>query len=84
MLQETLRLFVVLTKENKVKSKIQPGELEILKANSVFAVKLPDSIRSFDNPEAPLYLKLFGDHLIYRPSERTKVKFKEKHIMALI
>ncbi len=44
-----------------------------MKCGSIFAVKLPGK----------RYLKIYGDHMAFRASDRSKVKFKEKWVSEL-
>jgi ribonuclease P protein subunit POP4 len=64
VLQETMKTFRVITKENSIKSK---KNLVFLKENSVFLLEIAGKI-----------VKLFGENFLYRPSLRSRVKWKQK------
>lgn len=54
----------------------------LLKEGSVFQFKLPAEFVQADTRE-PIAINIWGDNILYKGSERTKVKFKEKFILAL-
>ena len=69
VLQETMKTFRVVTKEDSVKSK---DYLAFLKQNTVFLMQIGEKI-----------VKLFGDNFLYRPSQRAKVRWKQKDKLKL-
>jgi RNase P/RNase MRP subunit p29 len=65
---ESQRTFVIVNEKNEQKI--------ILKKDSVFEVQLPID-------QEQLAVQLYGDMLLYKGSERTKAKYKEKGRLAL-
>lgn len=53
----------------------------LLKAGTVFQFKLPAIMQSKE--QAPLAVNIWGDSILHKGSERTKVKFKEKYALDL-
>jgi ribonuclease P protein subunit POP4 len=53
----------------------------LLKAGSVFQFQLPAVMKSKDSQ--PLAVNIWGDSILYKGSERTKIKFKEKYALEL-
>lgn len=69
--KETTRSFVIVTKDNKSKM--------LLKQGCVFRVRLPYEARDVvESAEGTLVVDLWGDMILYKGSERTKIKFKER------
>ena len=73
VVRETTRTFVVIQKNDEVKVLIKEG--------SVFQFTLPSQFK--DTKGCPLAVNIWGDNILYRGSERTKIKFKEKYNLAL-
>ena len=74
IVRETKRTFVVIQKDNQVKSLVKEG--------SVFQLKLPDTVKSSDDSKS-LRINIWGDNIKYAGSERGKIKFKEKYNLEL-
>lgn len=53
----------------------------LLKEGTVFQFGLPPEFK--DKSGKPLAVQVWGDNILYKGSERTKVKFKEKYNLAL-
>ena len=69
MLQETLKTFRVISKENKVKSK---GYLVFLKQDAIFLLEIQHKV-----------VKIFGENFVYRPSDRAKVRWRQRDKLKL-
>ena len=63
--KETARSFVIIARDNKQKI--------LLKQGNIFTIRLP-----YREGKMCLTVDLWGDMLLYKGSERTKIKFKEK------
>lgn len=63
--KETSRSFVIITRDDKQKT--------LLKSGNTFTIRLP-----YREGKTVLTVDLWGDMLLYKGSERTKIKFKEK------
>lgn len=78
-MRETARTFVVIQEtENDVKVVIKEG--------SVFQFELPGHLKSTKTEvgeHQQLAVNIWGDNIMYKGSERTKQKFKEKYNLAL-
>jgi len=72
VLLETKRSFIVLTKKNERKSKFKVI-LVLLKRGRVFGINWNEKV-----------ILIYGDSIMYKGSERTKVKFKEKKSKPLL
>jgi len=55
----------------------------LLKAGAVFQFSLPSVMRSKGEPSLPLAVNIWGDNILHKGSERTKIKFKEKFALDL-
>ena len=69
VLQETLKTFRVINKENKVKSK---GYLVFLKQDAIFLLEIQHKV-----------VKIFGENFVYRPSDRAKVRWRQRDKLKL-
>jgi ribonuclease P protein subunit POP4 len=66
VVRETTRTLVLIQPDNKLKT--------VLKEGCVFQFSLP--YKTTDGQ--PLAVNIWGDNILYKGAERTKVKFKEK------
>ena len=73
VVRETTRTFIVIQPDNSTKM--------LLKEGTVFQFGLPAEFK--DKSGKPLAVQVWGDNILYKGSERTKVKFKEKYNLAL-
>ena len=69
IVRETARTFIMIQSDDQVKV--------IPKEASVFQFKLPASITS-QNKSKSLAVNIWGDNILYKGSERSKIKFKDK------
>ena len=74
IVRETKRTFVVIQKDNKVKSLVKEG--------SVFQFKLPNTLKSSDDSKS-IRINIWGDKIQYTGAMRGKQKFKEKYNLEL-
>jgi ribonuclease P protein subunit POP4 len=70
VLQETMKSFRVITKENKVKSTFY---LVFLKKDAIFLIEIQDKI-----------VKIFGENFVYRPADRSKIKWRQKDKLKIL
>ena len=75
VIRETPQSFVIIQpKDDAVKV--------LLKAGAVFQFRLPAVMKS-KGSEMPLAVNVWGDMILHKGSERSKVKFKEKYCLDL-
>ena len=56
----------------------------VLKEGTVFQLELPSHLKSrSSNMEKPIAVNIWGDKILYKGSERSKIKFKEKYQLEL-
>ncbi len=72
MTKESVRCLFIINEKNELKT--------IIKAGSVFEVRLPDTHNGGDGTYVA---RIWGDNIVYLGSERTKVRFKEKFTLDL-
>ena len=75
VIRETPHTFVIIQPDNAVKV--------LLKAGTVFQFRLPSEMKSKGAESLPLAVNIWGDNILYKGSERTKCKFKEKYVLDL-
>jgi len=78
IVRETARTFILIMPDNA--TKIVPKE------SSVFQFRLPEHLKSASEEgksASQLAVNLWGDTILYKGSERSKIKFKEKYNLAL-
>ena len=73
VIRETTRTFVIVQVDDKIKV--------LLKEGTVFQFKLPPQFS--DLHRRSLRVNIWGDNILYKGSERTKIKFKEKYNLDL-
>lgn len=71
VVRETTRTFVIIQPDDQVKMLIKQG--------TVFQFSLP----ARDVSGKPIAINVWGDNILYKGSERTKIKFKEKYNLHL-
>ena len=74
IVRESARTFVLITPDDAVKT--------IMKEGSVFQLTLPTHLVSKSNRKA-VAVNVWGDSILYKGSERSKLKFKEKFNLTL-
>ena len=74
VMSESARAFVVINEDESTKI--------LLKEGSVFQFELPANLHC-KNSSSPVVVHIWGDNILYKGSERTKIKFKEKYNLEL-
>lgn len=69
IVRETTRTFVIIKPGNEMKV--------LLKEGAVFQFVLPEGFK--DRCGKAVAVNIWGDNILYKGSERTKIKFKEKY-----